>query len=457
MKARKLSILIALVMLVGILGGCGQQGTQAPTTSATSSTTSVQTPAQKFTTDNITIHQWTFLDPTATSGRGKILNDLVNQFQKEHPNVKIETNVQQWTQLLAKQTAAFYAGEAPDIMWNAAEYITGILKLGAYEPFENLFLDEWTAEDTADVSDPIWGAGATDGKHYFFDICRSPFGIAYRADLFKKYGLGTEYNDVTDLFQALTAFNGKVENGVQVYGFGTGYKTSNPANNWLCVGLATAGELLNKDGTANFATETGVRMLELQKAMIDDYKITPTTCFAADFEDIYNDFDAGKYAAIITSPTRIATLRKNATFDPQAIQVMPYPKINGKDALDVSGGWCVGVSSKSKYKYEAGKFVELLGSKETDWAMCSEGGQVAVRKSTYTEHPDFFQQPENQYLYVFKDIMEKNIYPIPPFPFVGIKESTLMAMANYYLDKTPAMDALKKEEDGFNKTNGVTK
>jgi ABC-type glycerol-3-phosphate transport system substrate-binding protein len=440
MKLRVLavSVLVALVIVCLPSFGSGTQDKAGGGSSKVSKT---------FTKDNITLTMWTFIDPTATSGRGKVLNDFIKKFQADHPNVKIVTEVQQWTQLLPKQTAAFYAGNAPDIMWNAAEYISGILAIGADEPFE---------EDIEDVNDGLWGTGVTDGKHYFFDITRSPFGIAYRADLFAKYGISaksSDYPDLTDFLKALTKVSGKVENGIQLYGWGDSYKTSAPTTGWLCIALGSVGELYHKDGTANFATKTGVQYLEIQKANIDDLKITPSTSLANDYEDVYNDFDAGKYAAIITSSARVATIRKNATFDPMAIQVMSLPKINGKDAKALSGGWCIGVNSKSKYKYEAGKFVELLGGRDADWAFTNESGQVAVRKSTYAGHPDFFQKPENKYITVMKEIMEKNVYAIPPFAAVGTKEDLLTAFSNYYLNKMPAMDALKKAEADFNERN----
>ena len=449
MKKRVL-FLSALLVLVVMCMPVFAEGQKDGASSASGKVSKV------FTKDNITLTMWTFIDPTATSGRGKVLNDFIKKFQAEHPNVKIVTEVQQWTQLLPKQTAAFYAGNAPDIMWNAAEYISGIVSIGAYEPFENLFLDEWSKADIADVDDALWGTGTTDGKHYFFDITRSPFGIAYRADLFAKYGVSAnpaDYRDLGDFLKALGKISGKVENGVNIWGYGTGYKTSAPATGWLCIGLGSVGELYKKDGTANFATKTGVQMLELEKASIDEWKITPDTVFANDYEDAYIGFDTGKYAAVMTSSARVATIRKNATFDPMAIQVMGLPKINGKPALALSGGWCIGVSSKSKFKYEAGKFVELLGGKEADWAFCNESGQVAVRKSTYPAHPEFFAKPENKYISVMKEIMEKNVYPIPPFAAVGTKEDLLIAFTNYYLNKMPAMEALQKAEKDFNERN----
>jgi ABC-type glycerol-3-phosphate transport system substrate-binding protein len=136
-----------------------------------------------------------------------------------------------------------------------------------------------------------------------------------------------------------------------------------------------------------------------------------------------------------------------------AIQIMAYPKINGNEAKALSGGWCIGVNSKSQYKYEAGKFVELLGSRQADWAFCNEAGQVAVRKSTYRDHPEFFERPEYRYITVMKEIMEKNVYPIPPFPAVGTKEDLLVAFSNYYLEGMTAMEALEKAEEDFNERN----
>jgi len=445
-KALILGLLIAFVIPCVSLFATGQPNTTAPAAAS----------GGMFTTDNITLTQWTFLNPEDSTGRGKVIGDLIDQFEGEHPNVRIVTEVQQWTELLPKQMAAFYAGNEPDIMWNAAEYISGIVAIGAYEPFENLFLSEWTQDEIDDVADLLWGTGTTDGKHYFFDITRSPFGIAYRADFFEKYGLSnnpSDYPDLTDFLEALMKFNGAVENGVEVYGFGTGYNPSAPATGWLSIGLGAAGELYNPDGTADFATPTGVKLMELQKAMIDDMKITPASSLAEDYEDNYNDFDAGKYAAITTSSARVSRIRTNATFDPLAIQVMAYPDIYGNPAKALSGGWCIGVSSHSDYKYEAGKFVELLGSRQADWAFTNEAGQVAVRKSTYLEHPDFFQQPQYAYITALKEIMENNIYPIPPFPAIGTKEDLLIAFSNYYLEGMTAMEALQKAEADFNERN----
>jgi ABC-type glycerol-3-phosphate transport system substrate-binding protein len=194
-------------------------------------------------------------------------------------------------------------------------------------------------------------------------------------------------------------------------------------------------------------------MMELQKAMIDDLKITPSTCFANNNDDVYNGFSAGNYATMTSSGARIVTHRKNATFDPMDIQLMTFPKINGKNPRTISGGWCIGVSSKSKYKYEAGKFVEFLWAKETDWMFCSEAGQVPSRKSTYAEHPEFFKKPENQYLLVLQECMDNHIIPIPSFQFVGTKEDLIGAFTNYYLEGMPAMGALQKAEKDFNERN----
>jgi hypothetical protein len=49
--------------------------------------------------------------------------------------------------------------------------------------------------------------------------------------------------------------------------------------------------------------------------------------------------------------------------------------------------------------------------------------------------------------------LEKNTYPIPPFPFVGIKQDLLDAFVNYYLEGMTAMEALQKAEKDFNERN----
>ena len=118
------------------------------------------------------------------------------------------------------------------------------------------------------------------------------------------------------------------------------------------------------------------------------------------------------------------------------------------------GGWCPGVWVGSKNKYEAGKFVELLGGKEADWLFCTEGLQVANRKSTYVDHAEFFARPENQFIVTYKYIMDNEVYPMSPFGFVGIKQFMYEAMHDYYLDDIDPMTALQNAEKKFNEANG---
>ena len=55
-------------------------------------------------------------------------------------------------------------------------------------------------------------------------------------------------------------------------------------------------------------------------------------------------------------------LCRPTVFDPETIQIMPFPNTEGKPSPSPITGWSVGVWSGGKYKREAGKFVEFMFS-----------------------------------------------------------------------------------------------
>ena len=478
MKQRRIAFVFAVIFLVGILAGCSSQPTTtatttaaataavttaAPTTAAaggTAATTAAtvteaaNTPASKFTTDKIELKQWTLLNPEDKTGRGLALQMLIDQYQTEYPNAKIITEPQIWTDLQAKQSAAHFAGNAPDIMWNNADNLAGMIAIGAYEPFENLFMDEWTPEQHAFIEDPIWGSGTSDGKHYFVDISRPPMVFMYREDLFKKYNIPTVFESWEDFAVEMQKFNGVVEDGVEMYGFGVVYSSKSASNTPLTAALFTQpGGPVHEDGRANFVTPEGIKMLELQKKFIDEYKITPEYALSTDVEDVYNAFSAGQYAAILGTPPRTPGTRANAVYDPLYLQIMSPPKTDGQWSKFAAAGWGLGVWSGSKYKYEAGKFVELFTGAEADWLFTEVGGQVGLRDQTYVDHPEFFEKPESTYIMDIKKTLDNQMVPLPATPIVGMREVLCEAMQDFYLGGMTAEQALQNAEKKFNELN----
>ena len=90
---------------------------------------------------------------------------------------------------------------------------------GCMEPLENLFYDEWTEEQKADIDNELFRAGYDGTYHYEIPLFSGTFGVMYRKDLFEQFSIKVEdiktWDDLVEAAQTLTYVN---DEGLQVWG-----------------------------------------------------------------------------------------------------------------------------------------------------------------------------------------------------------------------------------------------
>lgn len=448
-KSALVKILVCLLNIIVIIGliGCGTNGQKTD-----ADIKSKETGGKK------TIRMWTFLDPTKTSGREVALKQIIDNFEKEN-GVEVVVESQAWDTLTAKFMAAHTSGNAPDIIWINSEDLGSILKMKAIEPFENLFMKEWSKDDLNDVTDQFWDYGTEDGKHYQMGFSRNYVGILYRKDLLEKAGYTVPFKNWDEFRQAAKELTTEKDEttGIARYGFGTPMSVtkSNPIilSNML---LKEYGTLFNEDGTADWANNTGVEAVDLMKAMVEEDKSIPETCVSTNIDDLCTDFAAGKYAMITGPSTRIEKAQGECVFDPNTIGIMAYPSDEeGVPSPAAITGWCVGVWSKSNEKEMAGKFLEYMFSSEADQLWVEVGGQVPMRKSTLEKSGDFLKDQSKQYIIDAQNCLNEAAWANPTdFTVTAWRDDQAQVMQDVLVNGMDPMEALKKAEKAFDTRNG---
>lgn len=142
---------------------------------------------------------WTFLNPNDESGRGYVLAKAKELYESEHDDVTVRIESLEWDTMTAKFFAATQTGEAPDVIWVNGLNLGEAIQLGVVEPFENLFLKDWTDEQFADLDDVRFEYGATDDVHYQLHLSTNVYGIVYREDLFKEFEIDPNFESWDDL------------------------------------------------------------------------------------------------------------------------------------------------------------------------------------------------------------------------------------------------------------------
>lgn len=455
-----IALALALVMVLTLFAGCGGTADVPADDKPVADTPVADDKGGDAATEDVTLRLWTFLDLTATNnGRAQVLKKLIENFEASHPGVDIVVETQEWTTLASKAFAAHETGECPDLFMINTINLGEAIKRGVFEPMENLFYNDMSAEDKADLASELFEQSFDGTNHYTLQLFYGVFGVYYRKDLFEEKGIKVEdiktWEDLAEAAQTLTY---ETEDGKKIWGWGTGYSLEvSDAIGILPAALyGQEGGMYNAEGMPNNWTgEDAQKALQWEIDLIEKYKASPESSASITSEDVYVDFAAGNYAMIGGAGVRMPTVQGQTAFDPEDVGFMPAPGIDEETpGGSYSAGWNLGVWSGSKHKDVAGEFLEYVCSVEADELWVTEAQQIPLRKSTLEKCADFLALPTNEWLAVAKDILDNYAYiQDTSFTASGINEDLQNAFLLAYVEGYTVEEALAQIEKDFIERN----
>ena len=403
-----------------------------------------------------TLRMWTFLDPTSgKDARERVLKKLMDQFEAANPGVKIAVETQIWQQMTDKFFAASQTGSAPDVMWVHLRKVPDAIKLGALANLDELFVKNWSKDEVDDVDGSFWRFASKPGAHYHITHSRSNVGQFYRTDLFREAGIDPKSLTTWAKFiAAAEKLTVRDANGVTSrWGFGQAFSTDG-ANNSVAfsVMLDRDGAIFDQRNRAAWSTPAGVEGLTMQTDMIRQNKIPPPGAVSEKNDDLYDQFNAGRFAIIRGASVRMP--RSMAVLGADKVGFLGTPSFTeGKFSPTEVAGWSVAVWSGSKNKALAGKFVEFMSNKDADRLWAVEGGAIPIRKSTIKDNPQFFSEPKNAYMAdVAAAMLDTGWFP-PDGAAPGWNEELNKAAQDVLTNNADPKAALQKVETSYNRAN----
>ena len=198
-----------------------------------------------------------------TGGDGPFMEQMVEDFNAEHENIKIAPNTIQWSDFYQRVPAAVQAGEGPDVgvmhldqlATNAARNV--IVPVGDIADALGLSEDDFTPE--------VWNAGIYQDERYGIPLDVHSLAMYYNTEHFEAAGITEPPTDEASFMAALDAL--KAAGYEQPFWMPTLW----PAHLiYLSLTWQNGGEPYAEDGSAaNFAEEAGVKALEWQRSMVD--------------------------------------------------------------------------------------------------------------------------------------------------------------------------------------------
>lgn len=357
---RVLSSALVIAMALGLLSGCGKKEDPGTSTS---------------TTDEIT------LNVLSSDDFAGFRTSVIEEFEKANPGIKINFQSVGYDALHQKEVTALAAGADTydiidvDCIWTP-EYVTN----GYIENIE----DRLTPEMREGIAPVAMGTVMYEDQCYGLPMFNDLFFMYYNKDILSKAGIEEmpkTWDEFTEDCQTMQ------DAGLIDYGSAWGWAQ---AEGLICYYMTFlkgfGGELTDAEHNPTVNTPENVAALQCMVDTIYDSKISDPASITADDRMAIDLFSQGKTPFVVNwsfgwsvfnDPTQSAIADK--------VGVMLVPGTEGIESATCAGSMGLAITSTSKHKDEAWKFIEFLASKDIQKRQAIESGALPIWEELYSD------------------------------------------------------------------------
>jgi multiple sugar transport system substrate-binding protein len=366
---------------------------------------------------------------------GEMVAQLLPEFERSHPGIRVDLQQQPWTAAHEKLLTAFAGDSLPDVCGLGNTWIPEFAALGALEPIDAR-IAATPALDVGDYFPGIWDTGVVDGVVYglpWYSETRVPY---YRRDLLAKAGIATPPRDWNQWRIALAAV--KREVGPARYSILLPLNEFEPLLN---LAIQQDDPLLRDGGRfGNFRSPGFRRALAFYKEMFDRGWAPRVT--NNQISNVWDEFGNGFFSFYVNGPWNIAEFKKR--LPPRLANswmTMPLPGPNGPGA-SVAGGVTLVVFRHSAHKDAAWQLVQFLSSPAVQARFNGLTGDLPSRRSPWSI-PALANDP---YAKAFRDQLER-AKPTPKVPEWERIAGEMLLVAEQMVNGKLGVDAAAAELD----------
>ncbi|ANY79652.1 ABC transporter substrate-binding protein [Microvirga ossetica] len=320
--------------------------------------------------------------PVAVGGPvTKIIDDMVQGFQKENPDIKVEAvYAGNYTDTMTKAMTAMKGGQPPQLSVLFSTDLFTLMDEQAIVP-----IDELAGADGKEWLNSFYPAfmenGQVGGKTWSVPFQRSTIVLYYNKDAFKEAGLDPEkppatWAEMAEVSKKLVKkdASGNVSRwGVEIPSTGYGY--------WMLQALAIENgqKLMNETGNKTFFNEK--KTVEALQYWVDlSAKDGVMPKGAVEWGTLRTDFLEGKTAMMWHTTGNLTAVKEGAKFN-FGVAMLPAKEQRGSPTG--GGNFYVFKSATPEQQKAAVKFIRWMTAPEraADWSI--KTGYVAVTPAAY--------------------------------------------------------------------------
>jgi multiple sugar transport system substrate-binding protein len=358
-----------------------------------------------------------------TGGDGPFMKQMVANFMKENPKIKVASNTVEWSQYYQRMPAAVQAGKGPDVGAMHLDQLATNAARKAIVPIDDLASSLGLSE--SDFTPEVWKAGIYQDKRYGIPLDVHSLAMYYNTDSFTAAGVTEAPKTKADLESALDKLKTKANKNP----FWMPSKW--PAHlMFLSILWQNGGEPYDVSaGKATFDSDAGVKALEWMRSVVD--KGWSPKNVAQDSQ--YVAFKNKKVDVTWDGIWQINDLKAAKL----PYKLAPVPVIGEKNAVWANSHNFYITKQATGDKLQAAKvFIDWMSKHSADWA---GAGMVPARKSVResAKVTDTTQGP------IAAEIAD--LHFLPPIPGLGDAQAQTLeiAVADSILGKQKPAAALK--------------
>ncbi|MFE5322458.1 ABC transporter substrate-binding protein [Paenibacillus sp. NPDC056579] len=364
------------------------------------------------------------------------IKGLIEKFNADHQDIEVEMSVMS-ENYVQSVDLAYASGQAPDIL-NAKFDFVNMARKQYFEPLDGYMKDDMKKRFEGTLRD---SANTYDGKIYTLPNYGTTIRLVYNKELFEKAGIANPPKTLQEMVDAAKKIT-EVGKKDGIYGFAENFKNPTSAmersvRNILQVSGYGVDGYNFKTGKYDFAGYKEV--ITALKQMKDDGSMLPGV-ESMDIDPLRAQFAAGKIGMYLSYSAEIGVYQ---TQFPTKVQwaAADVPSIDGtvKGLNGMNGAQWMAISSSSKNKEAAWKFVEYMYSEENLVKYAETGLGMPVLQSVAEK----MKTPD---IYGYKDFVPTKsdaIWPVKPnvdSSLQGLKYAD--AFWKYILDGSGNLDTI---------------
>jgi multiple sugar transport system substrate-binding protein len=313
----------------------------------------------------------------AMGREGEVVAELVRDFERTHPGIRVEVQTLPWSAAHEKLLTAFAGDTTPDLCQLGNTWIPEFAALGALRSLD-ADIAASRSVDPGDYFPGIWATNRVDGKVYGVPWYVDTRLLFYRRDLLAQAGYPAPPASWAEWTAMLAAIKERAVPGR--YGIVLPAIEFEPL---VALALQQPDPLLRDGGRyGNFRSAGFRRALEFYVAMFRNGFAPPPG--AADASNIWNEFGRGHFVFYVSGPWNIGEFERRLPRElADAWMTAPLPGAGGPGA-SIAGGSSLVIFRKSGNAEAAWQLIEFLAQPEVQRRFHALTGDLPPRRSAWS-------------------------------------------------------------------------